>query len=427
MKRIYASLILTTSLLWVSVSTADETSASPSEPQTDETTTLDTAEETNTPPTVANAVKNEETNASPADADAVKTEETNEPLADTNGVKKKKKKRKKVRVKARIHTRWEMEHQPDLSGDDETTNEFIIRRTRFKLEWEPEPWLLAKIQVGGFHRVGSSNLQSLLRDAYLHFSPFKYLEIRAGLFKKGFGRLALQSSGKLRVVERGEGNDLILDELRYGGRDIGLQLSGRIVPSVKLDYTLGVFNGTNVTNGDNREFGDEKDIVARLKISPIKYLGVGASGSFKFFSDVENQEKSAWAAGADAVMKLAGFRLHLEGIFAQNHLTTRNSVAEEDLPDKMPLIISGVGILSYCHKFNGTFKLAVEPLFKMEVLDPDSKIVDDEVFTYSPGFNTYLGKYLRLMLHGEFRRPLRNSREAYPKQEKLIIQLCFDI
>jgi hypothetical protein len=336
---------------------------------------------------------------------------------------KKKKKRKKVRVKARIHVRWGLDHEPDKTGDDEVTNEFSIRRARFKLKWEPEPWLMAVLQVGGFHRLG--NFRKLLRDAYIHFSPLQYLEVRAGLFKKPFSRLALRSSGKLRVAERGEENELILDDLKYGGRDLGVQISGRLVESVKLDYELGFFNGTNVLDDVNRENGDEKDVVARLTVRPTKWLDIGANSSIKFFSSIEDQEKWAWSAGADAVMKIGGFRFHVEGIAAEDYRATNPLVPAEET--RRPLILSGIGILSYRHDFTGNFKLAVEPVFMMEVLEPDIKITEDEVLVYSPGFNSYFGKYLRLMVHGAFRRPFRNSRESFPRSDTLIVQLCFDI
>ena len=383
--------------------------------------------------------------APPGEAVALETataqEQDNATKAPVDETKKKKKKRKKVRVKARIHTRWIMEHHPDESGDSETTNEFNIRRARFKLLWEPEPWLMAKIQVGDFHKTDI--FRRLLRDAYIHVSPLRFLEFRVGYFKKPFSRLALRSSGSLRVPERGIGNDLILDSLLYGGRDLGFQLSGRLIQSIELDYALGFFNGTGVT-GEGRERDDQKDIVARLKVTPAKWLGLGVNGSFKFNTVAKtktetnsngkdetvtrNENEMYFAAGADAVMKVAKVRLHLEGIVAQNHasgtvLTTRRELADGEYP----LILSLVSILSYKHKFDTAFKFAVEPVFMFEMLEPDLDINEDETFVFSPGFNSYFGKYFRVMIHGEFRRPRRNAKTLYPEKEMLYIQFCVDI
>ena len=410
----------------------------------------------------------EDTSTSPASAPnpdvTISANPTTETTPDSTNSgqtppKQKKKKRKKVKIKARVHSRWIMEHHPDTSGDEQVTNEFAIRRARFKLYWEPETWLLAVIQVGGFHKTKIS--RRLLRDAYIHLSPIRFLEFRAGYFKKPFSRLALRSSGKLRVVERGLGNELILDDLLYGGRDLGVQISGRLVPSIELDYELGFFNGTGYTDsGDDyssaRERDDQKDIVARLKMNPTSWFAFGVNGSFKFSTvakpstiEVEvpdtstedptdtttvettvynNDDQMTWAAGADAVMKISNLRLHVEGILAQNHVLNTDFTNRRELKDnEFPLIFSFVSILSYKHKFDTDFRFAVEPIFMFELLEPDTVINKDETLVFSPGFNSYFGKYFRLMIHGEFRRPLRNAKELFSKKEMLYVQLCVDI
>jgi hypothetical protein len=331
---------------------------------------------------------------------------------------KKKKKKKKVEVKTRVHVRWEME--PDDS--DELENRFLIRRARLKLLWHPKKWITAKLQVG-FEKI--TKLTSVFKDAYIHLSPSQYVEVRVGQFKKPFSRLELRSSGKLRLAERGDGNSFIIEDLLYGGRDIGIQLSGRLVKSVKLDYALGFFNGTGTIA---EEVGNAKDLVARLEVDPSEWIGVGVNSSLKFFDDdvhKDRDEPLAWAVGADTVFRFFGVRLHLEGILAEDHQYTGN------YPDlvlgEMPLTLSGVGILSYEYTFNTSRRLSVEPLFKMEVLDPNLDFIDDQVLLLNPGFNVYIGKYLRLMLHAEFRRGGENHLSKFRDREKLMLQLCLDI
>ena len=343
--------------------------------------------------------------------------------------KPKKKKRKKIRISARVHAAWKMTHEntpdnPATAADEfeeqDIENKFTIRQARFKFRWTPEKWLTAALQLAGFQDNDFGI--SLLRDAYIHVSPFRYLEIRAGLFKKPFSRLQQRSVGKLRVLNRGEMNDLIVEDLRFGERDLGLQLSGRILPSIKLDYEVGVFNGSGP---DISERGNSKDVVARIETSPAKWFSFGTNGSFKFFDESESNEEFAWAAGADAVFKVSGFRAHLEGIAASdyNYENRPNVVTQTQ-----PTILGLVGILSYKHKLSsGSFRLALEPVFKVEMLDPNHKVSDDQVLTYDAGFNSYIGKYLRLMIHGEFRRPAKNSAASYPGREILTAQLCFDI
>ena len=299
-------------------------------------------------------------------------------------------------------------------------NRFRVRRARFKLTWRPEKWLTAVLQVGDFNERDFGI--SLLRDAYLHISPSRYIEVRVGQFKKPFSRIELRSPGKLRVFKRGPGNDLLAEELRYGDRDLGIQLSGRIVPAMKLDYIIGVFNGS----GPNiSEKGNSKDINARVKATVSRFFELGINGAFKFFDDEEERGSTGWAVGADAVLKAAGFRTHLEGIIGTDHAFKSREI---QVTDNAPGIFDVLAILSYKHTVSGSEPaIAVEPVFKFELLDPNTKVTADQVLVYSPGLNLYLGKYLRLMIHGELTRPSKNSAKRFPQDELLAFQLCFDI
>lgn len=351
------------------------------------------------------------------------------PIETSSPEKKSNKKKKKVTINARIHALWEMTHKdvPDnpLTNENEfenkaPENQFQIRRARFKMSWRPEKWLTAVLQVGGFQDNDFGI--SLLRDAYIHVSPLQYLEIRVGQFKKPFSRLELRSSGKLQVLNRGEGNELLVEELRYGDRDLGLQFSGRILPTVKLDYEIGVFNGSGP---DISERGTSKDVTGRIKAEPFSWLSVGVNGSLKVFDDTENVDKTAWAAGADAVLKVAGFRTHLEGILGLDHAFRNREI---QVTDSAPPVFDFLAIVSYKHKIADAYTaVSLEPVFKIELLDPNTKVIDDQVLIYSPGFNIYISKYLRLMIQGEILRSAVNSRVRYPEREILAIQICFDI
>ena len=72
-------------------------------------------------------------------------------------------------------------------------------------------------------------------------------------------------------------------------------------------------------------------------------------------------------------------------------------------------------------------RLRAEPVFKFEILDLNADASNDLVFTYGPGINIYAGKYIRFMVHGEFRRAEQRSALRYRDRELLMVQLCFDI
>lgn len=409
--------------------------------------------------------------------DGVSPRETREApdAKDGEGDGKKKKKDKKnkkgpLQVRAKIHTRWEMEHYRnevldpltlEMTEESVNSNEFKIQRARVKLIWDLSDWMMATLQLGSFDETTS--LMSILKDAYIHLSPLRYLQLRVGQFKKPFSRFELRGFGTLRLPHRGVGNELIVesfdsngtsgDSLQYGDRDLGLQLSGRLVKKLKLDYEVGVFNGTGPVTPEELKRRRSKDVVARMKIKPAKWIGVGVNGSFKFFDKDERTREIAdpdddgegitqkvlrhpgWAAGLDMLFKVAGFRLHLESLLARDY---RNPVHLRDPEtydgvsefDDNNLILNWFAVLSYRYDFEVDWKLAVEPVFKMEMLDPNTMYDEDLVFLYTPGLNMYFGKHFRLMVHGNFQRVSKYTLESYSgsirSYEQLIVQFCFD-
>ncbi len=327
-----------------------------------------------------------------------------------------------LEFRARIHAGWEMEHLADPGvGENEFHNEFLVKRARFKALWHPTDWLTGVIHIDAAEVLVLGG--SILKDAYVHIYPLKELQLRVGQFKKPFSGLELRSLGKLRLINRGPGNDLIIEDLGYGDRDLGVQLSGRLIKSVKLDYFLGAFNGSgpNITDP-----GNSKDIVARLQIKPVKPFTIGANGSVKFFDDTtDNQPPRGWATGLDMRLKPGDFHFYAEGLLGANHLAYRySSVVTADDP---PMFINALGVVSYRHVFPVHWRFALEPAFKFEFLEPDANIVDDEIMVFTPGINTYFGKYFRLMIDVEITRSGRNTDPNYADSEALIVLACLDI
>ncbi|MCK9461874.1 MAG: OprO/OprP family phosphate-selective porin [Proteobacteria bacterium] len=332
----------------------------------------------------------------------------------------------KIKIGGRVHAGYRMTREapsPAESGRD-TENEFMVRRARLKLNWRPERWMLAVIQIDVAEALQLGG--SILRDAYVHLSPLDQLQIRIGQFKKPFSGLELQSPAKLRVIDRGPGVDYIVEDLLYGDRDLGLQLSGRLVKSVKLDYEIGVFNGSGP---EIEEMDNSKDLVARVQIRPVKQLELGLNGSAKFFSEPDPGEaRRSFAGGGDARVQVKGFRLYAEGLVAGNHreFNVRRAAGVEDSPFSF-VTFAVIGMVSYRHKFDTEIRFAIEPAFKAELFDPDTKITEDHLWVLTPGVNTYIGKYFKLMIGGEFVRSNRNSPIDHPDSEALEVLACFDI
>jgi len=321
-------------------------------------------------------------------------------------------------ARGRIHAGWEYQH---WTGNEATTleernaNYFLVRRSRLKAIWRPEDWLKAQLQIDPAAGWNSD----LLRDAYVQLTPLRQLRFRVGQFKKPFSGLELRSPARLKVIERGPGNDLIVDDLNFGDRDLGAMVYGRLIESVRLDYAVGAFNGQIPDQGVEQD----KDLVARLRIRPVKVISVGTSWSFKFFSPDEPEDpEHAWAGGGDVRLRLFGMRLHTEVLAAENYEATGSS---------SPYALSVVSILSYRRRIPMDYRFSLEPVFKFELLDADTNITDDEVLVYTPGINLYFGRYFRAMVHADFTRGNRNTQVSYDSEyedgERLMVNLCLDI
>jgi phosphate-selective porin OprO and OprP len=137
---------------------------------------------------------------------------------------------------------------------------------------------------------------TLLQDAYVEwrFSPAAVL--RAGKYKAPFGLERLQSATDLAFAERALPTGL------GPSRDAGIQLAGRLAGD-RLDYAAGVFNGVPDGASGDSDGNDDKDLVARVMVSPWKGTPSELSGlSFGVAASRGNQEGTVAAPG------LAGYR-----------------------------------------------------------------------------------------------------------------------
>jgi len=127
--------------------------------------------------------------------------------------------------------------------------------------------------------VGDASGNSVV-DAYvdLKFSP--KASVRIGKQKGPISIERLQSGSALPFIERGLANELAPN------RDLGVSLFGKVAND-KINYIVGVFNGTadgrDVSSGDD----SRKEVAGRLFIEPFKNeysslagLGFGVAGSY---------------------------------------------------------------------------------------------------------------------------------------------------
>jgi len=328
----------------------------------------------------------------------------------------------KLQVKARLHTLWTVE-----DDSDKPANDFSIDLARLEFVWEQGKIVEGALQfdVAAFRADAAS--WGLLRDAYIRIAPLKALKLTMGQFKRPFSMFELRSRGKIEVIDRGIGNEWLIEDLGYGDRDIGVQRDGKLFGKRGLYYALGVFNGQG-RNTPDADLDGSKDIVGRVEVDPLKWLTFGASGAWRKFSSAQNALEipplvdSAWAAGADVALDFDDVRCWTEGTVGQRW----------DI-DGVPYAWTGLVMALYTIDLVPSWSLRLQPVGKAEVVVPDSDEADARIWMFTPGVNLLFGNYVRLMIDGEFRltgsnQPLNFKGTSEVDDEmKLMVQLALDI
>lgn len=159
-----------------------------------------------------------------------------------------------------------------------------------------------------------------LRDAYLEYSPYEFLRIRAGQFKAPFNAETLLPDNALPFITRSVLTRGILPPegpIQEGltlDRQVGVQLSSaRLGGKVGFEYALAVVNG----NGANALFNDNNDVapVARLAVSYDSLVSVGLNGFYNRLSlgPAPRITETHLGYGGDVTVSVGG--LHAMGMF----------------------------------------------------------------------------------------------------------------
>lgn len=172
---------------------------------------------------------------------------------------------------------------------------FELERARSELSgWIAREWLRFEVQIDWTgaelelpERPGEppGERTDLIDDLFVEVRGAGQSEIRvrAGQFVPAFGRQRPISSLKRTLPERS-----LLEAELVGGREIGLELAGRLAGGT-LRYALGLYNGQG--KGELRNVGGEMQWNARLAWEP---RGEVRSGE----SDLRQDGELLWSAGA---------------------------------------------------------------------------------------------------------------------------------
>jgi hypothetical protein len=342
--------------------------------------------------------------AAPAPLD---TAAATKPAAPTKR-KKKAKPSPKVEVAARLYTLWQVRNRADRPQ-----NEFSIETARVTGIWRPMPKTRAVIEVELSGLAQDEASAAMLRDAYLRFAPLPVLRLQMGQFKKPFSRIQLYSRRRLPLVQRGLVNDDLVEDLGYGGRDVGVQVDGRIGRGIELWYAVGVFNGAGPNLAEN-DLDGSKDFAGRLESRLGKHLSLAANATLRTFDRRQDPLLPARAVGLGTDLEV-----QFSGFHALGELDMGTNAALEAAPRS----IGGIALLWYRWRWTKTW--AAEPLLGGEILIPDRGDAG-RVYRVTAGANAVVGDFMRWMIDYQITEPVDVAPTAYRPEQRLFVQLAFD-
>ena len=170
----------------------------------------------------------------------------------------------------------------DKDGAEENT--FNLRLLRMILDGKigEFDW---RAQIQGTNAKGPGEPTVQLVDLYTEWVKYKEARIRVGQFKRPFTfenpthPITQGWYSYAQVVNALSGFGDRAGEKSSGGRDIGIQLQGDLLPTASgrrlLHYQVGVFNGEGINTKDKNQ---QKDIIGGLWVMPVAGVRVGAFG-----------------------------------------------------------------------------------------------------------------------------------------------------
>lgn len=153
--------------------------------------------------------------------------------------------------------------------DEKLTDTFLVRRARIIIDGQLGKSIAFRIapEFGG----GSTQLQ----DGYVDFKSSSAFNIRVGRTKVPLGLERLQSSTATLFNETG------LPTALTPNFDTGVLLYGSFGEGV-LEYSLGVFNGGADGASVDSDSDDDKDLAARIWLTPFKKADSAALSGLSF-------------------------------------------------------------------------------------------------------------------------------------------------
>lgn len=170
----------------------------------------------------------------------------------------------------------------DKEGGDH--NEFNLRLLRLILDGKIGDWAW-RVQGQGSANAGPGNATFNLVDLFAEWQKYDEFRVKVGQFKRAFSfenpthPITQGWYAYAMVINNLVGFGDRTGEKSSGGRDIGIQVQGDLLPNANgrklLHYQIGVYNGEGI---NKKDANTQKDVIGGLWVMPVEGLRIGAFG-----------------------------------------------------------------------------------------------------------------------------------------------------
>lgn len=262
-------------------------------------------------------------------------------------------------------------------------NEFNLRLARFILDGKIGEFDY-RAQIQGTNVKGPGEPTVQLVDLYTEWVKHKEFRVKVGQFKRAFTfenpthPITQGWYSYAMVINNLSGFGDRTGEKSSGGRDIGLQVQGDLLPDGNgrrwLHYQVGVYNGEGINQKDKDQ---RKDIIGGLWVMPVVGVRIGAFGWTGSRADIGGKNRYALSAEYDKD----------EYTFRAEYLHSQGMGADPSLGDKA----------------DGWYAFGIVPVIKSKLHAKaryncyrKAKEWDSSKTMYEVGLNYYFTKNLQL-------------------------------
>ena len=169
--------------------------------------------------------------------------------------------------------------------DDNNSNTFSIRLIRLVMTGRILNDFEYKIQGQVNGNSSTFGESPRIVDMSLEWLKHKEFKVKIGQFKRPFtyenpmNPIDIGFNSQAQGILKLAGFNDRTGEQSSSGRDIGIQVSGDLLPNSEgrtlLHYEVGVFNGQGI---NRKDVGNQKDVIGGFWVSPIKGMRIGGFG-----------------------------------------------------------------------------------------------------------------------------------------------------